>query len=237
MKLDTTGIDPKKALGALDNLANKIPDDIAKLLKKIAIALFAFFVCVAAYYGWNLGYGDTSAEGLKIAEDSKSLFIEDLEREYNRKRKNIRISDVELEISRRVDENMIRDSILSNRDLNADGKLLDTNKDPMNEGDLRSQQRDYGLPPALQSPTNPTKEWLPGRDESQDERPGGLERIEKQIEESEKTTERLESTLNRLEAIENRLPKKTNSESESNKGPDSNQPTKEKRELLRAPAN
>ncbi|NCN08349.1 MAG: hypothetical protein GW938_00755 [Leptospira sp.] len=245
MKLDPKGIDPSKALGALDSLANKIPDDIAKLLKKIAIALFAFFLMVAAYYGWTIGYGDTQAEGLKLAEDTKSMFYEDLERDYNRKRKNINLSDVDLDISRKVDEQMIRDSLRYNQ--SPESKILDSNKEPLTDSaDLNSQRKDFGVPPLMTVPDSPTREWIPGRDESEESNSPVIERIEKQIQETESATSRLEKTLDRLEAVEKKVNNNSklqnNTDFQNNLSPQNSNSTdqqndlkKERRELISAP--
>ncbi|MCG9876744.1 MAG: hypothetical protein MH321_18360 [Leptospiraceae bacterium] len=244
MKIDPKGIDPTKALGALDSLANKIPDDIARLLKRIAVALFAFFLLVAAYYGWTIGYGDTQAEGLKLAEDTKSMFYEDLERDYNRRRKNINLSDIDIDISRKVDEQMIRDSLRYNNP-SSDSRILDSNKEPLTDSsDLNSQRKDYGVPPIMNVPDSPSREWIPGKDVSEESNSPVLERIEKQIKETDSATSRLEKTLDRLEAVE----KKVNSNSNFNTNSDSNNSSttnsnfapqsnskEEKRELIRAP--
>jgi hypothetical protein len=212
MKLEPKNIDPTKALGALDNLANKIPEDIAKLLKKIAITLLGFFLIVAAYYGWTIGYSDTQQEGLKIAEDTKSIFMEDIEREYNRKRKNIHISDIEIDITKRIEEKMIQDEIhLQNRrDAN---RVIDPSEKSLNENlDLSSQRNLTGLPPALVPNSKSETEFIPGRDESNDLVPtlqpskidNSLERLEDRIQESETTTKRMEKTIERLENLEKR---------------------------------
>lgn len=212
MKLEPKNIDPSKALGALDNLANKIPEDIAKLLKKIAITLLGFFLIVAAYYGWTIGYSDTQQEGLKIAEDTKSIFMEDIEREYNRKRKNIHISDIELDITKRIEEKMIQDEIhlQNHRDVN---RVIDPSEKQLNDNlDLSSQRNLTGLPPALNPNSKNETEFIPGRDESNDLVPRvlpskeeeSLDRLEDRIQENETTTKRLEKTIERLEILEKR---------------------------------
>jgi hypothetical protein len=229
MKLDPKIIDPSKALGFLDSLVDKIPDEIAKLLKKIAIALFIFFLLIAAYYGWNLGYGDAQQDGMKLAEDTKSLFYDEIERDYNRKRKNINLSEIDLDISRKVDEAMIRDSLRFNQQNS--NTIMDSNSDPMTENaDLNSQRKESGLPPAMNVPDLPSREWLPGRDASEEKQAPVIERLEKQIQESESDTSRLEKTLDKLESLEK---KSSNQDIDSTN--EKRKENSEKRELIRAP--
>lgn len=197
MKFDPKDIDPGKTLHSLDGLANKIPEDIAKLLKKIAVSLFGFFLLVAIYYGWTLGYSDSPQEGLKLAEDTKSIFREEIEKEYNRKRKNIRISEVELELSRKVEERMIREDILR-RDSYQPQLLSPKNESDSFDADLRGQKKIDILPPALRPEESTPRETLPGMDESATSI-RNLDRLEEKIMESEKATERLEKAVERLE--------------------------------------
>ncbi|MCC5815654.1 MAG: hypothetical protein JJT78_12935 [Leptospira sp.] len=215
MKFNTPKIDPKKALGSLDGLANKVPDDIAKLIKKIAISLFVFFLIIAAYYGWTAGYGDNSTEGLKLAEDTKSLFKADIEKEYNRKRKNIRLSDVELDISRRVDERMIRDEVSRSNENSGNRIIAPNDKLLTDDSTLYEQRSDSSLPSVLTPKQENLTETIPGRDESSDTTAGQkvldredklkrLDDLEKAIEKSGDTTRRLEKTLDKLENLEKR---------------------------------
>lgn len=224
MKFETPKIDPKKALGSLDGLANKIPEDVANLLKKIAVVLFVFFALIAAYYGWTLGYGGSAPEGLKLAEDTKSIFKEDIEREYNRKRKNIRLSDIELDITERAEERMLREDLRRKEGNQPPNRLLDPDSQlPEDREDLYRQRRTDSLPGVLSpqdrmelergssnSSPSPSQESIPGRDESEnknldrEDKLKRLENLEKELESSENATRRLEKTIERLERLEKR---------------------------------
>nr|WP_275067306.1 hypothetical protein [Leptospira bandrabouensis] len=82
-------------MGAVDGLVDKIPPQIQDLLKKIAISLFAFFLIMAIYVGWTNGWESAKPQGLQLAQDTRSLFLTEIERDYNRKRKDVRMSDPE----------------------------------------------------------------------------------------------------------------------------------------------
>ncbi len=201
MKLKTPDIDPRKALGNLDALANKVPEDIAKLLRKIAVALFVFFLIIAAYYGWTLGYGENNTEGLKIVEDQKSMFREDIEREYNRKRKNIRLSDIELDITHRAEERMLREEIArrSRRD-GSEAKILSPSDKPLeDESSLYEQKQEFPFP---LSPDERMTEILPGKDESNSQVLKRVDSLEREMEKEEERAQRLEKMIERLEKAE-----------------------------------
>lgn len=87
-----------KILGILDGIVEKIPDPIASILKKIAIVILIVLLLYSAFRGWQKGSGLAEPEGQKIAEDTRSLFYEDLEKAYNRKKKNIQFSEMNEEV-------------------------------------------------------------------------------------------------------------------------------------------
>lgn len=89
--MDFKKIKPNDILGYLDELVAKIPESISTLLTKIMIAILVLSLCYAGYWGYKQGQGSATQEGQELAKDTKSLFLEDIEREYNRKRKNIRM--------------------------------------------------------------------------------------------------------------------------------------------------
>jgi hypothetical protein len=86
-------LDTKKVMGAVDGLVDKIPPQVAALLKKIAISLLVFFILMGIYTGWSKGWESATPEGLQLASDTRSLFATDIEREYNRSRKDVKMSD------------------------------------------------------------------------------------------------------------------------------------------------
>ncbi len=89
--MDFKKIKPNDVLGFLDELVAKIPESISSLLTKIMVGILVLAIIYAMYYGYVRGYGSATQEGQELAKDTKSLFQEDIEREYNRKRKNIRM--------------------------------------------------------------------------------------------------------------------------------------------------
>lgn len=93
--MDFKKIKPNDILGFLDDLVAKIPESISSLLTKLMVGILGLAVIYAAYYGYNRGYGSATQEGQELAKDTKSLFLEDIEREYNRKRKNVRMPSTE----------------------------------------------------------------------------------------------------------------------------------------------
>lgn len=92
--MDIKKIDPRGVLRFLDELANKVPEKIAKIIKNVLIAILAVVLIASAYYGWTIGKENAPEEGQSLADDTKALFIEDIQREYNRKRRDIRMPDL-----------------------------------------------------------------------------------------------------------------------------------------------
>ena len=89
--MDFKKIKPNDILGYLDDLVAKIPESISSLLTKVMVGILVIAILYAMYYGYVRGYGSAKQEGQELAKDTKSLFQEDIEREYNRRRKNIRM--------------------------------------------------------------------------------------------------------------------------------------------------
>ncbi|MCB1191720.1 MAG: hypothetical protein H7A23_17415 [Leptospiraceae bacterium] len=83
----------KKILSFFDELAERIPENITSILKKIAIGILGILAVIAIYYGIGIGRSLAQQEGQELAKDTKMLFREEIEREYNRKRKDIRMPD------------------------------------------------------------------------------------------------------------------------------------------------
>lgn len=95
INIPKVNVDTQKMMGAVDGLVDKIPPQVQDLLKKIAIALFLFFLIMAIYIGWSHGWENAKPQGQQLAQDTRSLFITEIERDYNRKRKDVRMSDPE----------------------------------------------------------------------------------------------------------------------------------------------
>ncbi len=91
--MDLKKVNPSDILGFLDNLISKIPDNIQRIIRNVFIGIcliFAFYVIYKAVgYGWGLA----KQEGHELARDTKSIFLEEIEREQNRKRKSIKMPE------------------------------------------------------------------------------------------------------------------------------------------------
>ncbi|MDF3818962.1 hypothetical protein P3G55_03565 [Leptospira sp. 96542] len=88
-------VDTKKMMGAATGLVDKIPPQIQDLIRKIVISLFFFFLIMAIYIGWSKGWENAKPQGMQLAQDTRSLFMMEIEKDYNRKRKDVRMSDPE----------------------------------------------------------------------------------------------------------------------------------------------
>jgi len=95
INIPKVNVDTKKMLGAVDSLVDKIPPQIQSLLRKIAIGLFIFFLIMAIYTGWSKGWEGAKPQGLQLAQDTRSLFLMEVERDYNRKRKDVQMTNPE----------------------------------------------------------------------------------------------------------------------------------------------
>ncbi|TGL13660.1 LIC_11485 family protein [Leptospira meyeri] len=95
INIPKVNVDTQKMMGAVDGLVDKIPSQVQDLLKKIAISLFVFFLIMAIYVGWTNGWENAKPQGMQLAQDTRSLFLMEIERDYNRKRKDVRMSDPE----------------------------------------------------------------------------------------------------------------------------------------------
>lgn len=83
----------KKILSFFDELAERIPESITSILKKVALGILGILAIIAIYYGIGIGKELAQQEGQELAKDTKTLFREEIEREYNRKRRDIRMPD------------------------------------------------------------------------------------------------------------------------------------------------
>ncbi|MDX1957323.1 MAG: hypothetical protein SFU98_02055 [Leptospiraceae bacterium] len=84
---------PGDILAFLDNLVDKIPDRISKPLTKLVIVLFVIGLLYTAYIWAKKGYAMAPQQGQELGKDTKTLFLEEIERTYNRKRTNVRMPD------------------------------------------------------------------------------------------------------------------------------------------------
>jgi len=83
-------IKPGDIFGKINDLAERIPDNIAKTLKMVGISIFVIGCLISIFNGYQEGFANAKEEGMELAKDTKALFLEDIERTYNRKRKDVR---------------------------------------------------------------------------------------------------------------------------------------------------
>lgn len=90
MDIKKINIKPGDISGKINDLVDKIPESVSSLLKKIGIALFVIGCLGAIFNGYKEGFSSAKEEGMELARDTKTLFLEEIERNYNRKRKDVR---------------------------------------------------------------------------------------------------------------------------------------------------
>jgi hypothetical protein len=88
--LKKINIKPGDVFSKINDLAENIPEGIAKTLKTIGILLFVIGCGISIFNGYQEGFSSAKEEGMELAKDTKTLFLEDIERNYNRKRKDVR---------------------------------------------------------------------------------------------------------------------------------------------------
>ncbi|GBF50775.1 hypothetical protein LPTSP4_23020 [Leptospira ryugenii] len=152
INLPKVNVDPKKVLGAADGLVGKIPPQVAALLRKIAIALLIFFLLMAIYTGWTRGWENATPQGLQLASDTRSLFAMELEKEYNRSRKDVRMTDPE-EIEYEHNKKMQFEFISERESINPTKTPIPEEDDFLGkERDFRNRKNESTTPP-LASPS------------------------------------------------------------------------------------
>lgn len=156
MKFSLPSLNLVKLIQWVDEQINKIPDEMATIGKRIALGILLFLLVVAAYYGWNLGMERATPAGLEIGKDTKSLFMEEVEGEYNRKRKNIQMGDLEISNSEELKMDYEK---YSNTTKGSDSRLFQSSNDLL-EGDRENlYKKNKPNPPLL--PTEGYEGYIP----------------------------------------------------------------------------
>lgn len=171
--MDLKKIDIRTVFSFLDDLARKVPPIVSSILTKVVIVIFVGMVVYAASYGWQIGSGYAEQQGLELAKSTRMLFSEEIERDYNRKRKNIKMPSAEsllgdslyntkktYEFSGRVSEEKPDSKILEE-----DKKIIET------EQSIRSLKTTTKTPPLIQDESN-----YKNFEKSSDDLPGTSER-------------------------------------------------------------
>ncbi|TGN10589.1 LIC_11485 family protein [Leptospira ilyithenensis] len=148
INIPKVNVDTKKMFGAVDSLVDKIPPQIQSLLRKIAIGLFIFFLIMAIYTGWTKGWEGAKPQGLQLAQDTRSLFLMEVERDYNRKRKDVQMTDPE-DLSYESNRKMQFDFISEREGTNPTQRTYPEESDFLGkEYDFRNRKaEDTSLPP------------------------------------------------------------------------------------------
>ncbi len=86
----------QSGMSSIDNLSRNLPPQVQKTLLYTGISLAVLGVSLAILVGVQRGKEGAAFEDQAKELDRKALFLEDIERNYNRKRKSIRYSDPDL---------------------------------------------------------------------------------------------------------------------------------------------
>lgn len=216
-------IDPKAAFAFLNGLANKVPDEIANLIKKILLIILIILALGAGVYGWQEGTAKAIPLGMSIGTDARSLFMETMEREYNRKRRDIQVPELYSEergSSPSMEyESFLKDNgnspkvYLERQDLMEDGIGLRNarKKDPY-PMILQTEYSDRYMPepefaPSLPPVSSPVESYELQRKPSEEEKslPESTREIPKPESKPTNAPSRLEKLVDRLERIEKKL--------------------------------
>ncbi len=149
--MNLKNIDPRNILSFLDELANKVPEKIASIITKVLIAILGVILIAAAYYGWNIGKEIAPEEGQSLADDTKSLFYEDIQREYNRKRRDVRMPDLNSALSESKYQNSMEYEYSTKNPPGSPKEVLGEDKANLeNERNLRQIKRNFNSPPVIE---------------------------------------------------------------------------------------
>lgn len=225
----------RKYLDFLDELVSKIPETIANLLKAVFFIIIAIGAVYGIYIGWSYGKKSASQVGQDLAKDTRTLFKEEIEKEYNRKRKNIRMPDMSelLNDSQYREEN--RYEYFQNKEtpgVNAD--LIESDRKLLESKSLRTiKQKDSGAPlydiEDKEVESNPISDsnYLPGEEKPKPAISEDLIDGEMTIREKDKKPQVLERTR-KIDFIDKPDTKKGKTEAPSEESP---KPAEKKPEL------
>lgn len=81
---------------SVDGILGGLPPQTVKMIGKAALALAALIALALGWFSFQKGLEMAGEEDRAKVLDRKALFLEDIEREYNRKRKDVHWSDPSL---------------------------------------------------------------------------------------------------------------------------------------------
>ncbi|EMI71914.1 hypothetical protein MAL08_11385 [Leptospira noguchii] len=126
----------QSGFSSIDNLSRNLPPQVQKTLLYTGISLAVLGIALAALIGIQRGKEGAAFDDQAKELDRKTLFLEDLERNYNRKRRSIRYSDPDLSFTGESSSNLEIDRY--EREKPKDRLLPELNnpegKDPLRDG-------------------------------------------------------------------------------------------------------
>ncbi|EMG23020.1 hypothetical protein LEP1GSC037_4345 [Leptospira interrogans str. 2006001854] len=96
----------QSGFSSIDNLSRNLPPQVQKTLLYTGVSLAALGIALAALIGIQRGKEGAAFDDQAKELDRKTLFLEDLERDYNRRRRSIRYSDPDLSFTRESSSNL-----------------------------------------------------------------------------------------------------------------------------------
>lgn len=149
INIPKVNVDTKKMMGAVDGLVDKIPPQVQDLLRKIAITLLLFFIVMGVYIGWSKGWENAKPQGLQLAGDARSMFITEIERDYNRKRKDVKMSNPE-DLTYESNRRMQFDFVSERESVGVRREMIPEERDFLGkEYDFRNRKTDDVMTPPL----------------------------------------------------------------------------------------
>ncbi|TGK25841.1 hypothetical protein EHQ05_13265 [Leptospira yasudae] len=125
----------QSGFSSIDSLSRNLPPQVQKTLLYTGISLAVLGVSLAVLVGIQRGKEGAAFDDQAKELDRKALFLEDIERNYNRKRRSIHYSDPDLSIT---GESSSLEIDRYERDKPKSGLLPESNspegKDPLREG-------------------------------------------------------------------------------------------------------
>lgn len=125
----------QSGFSSIDSVSRNLPPQVQKTFLYTGISLAVLGVSLAALIGIQRGKEGAAFDDQAKELDRKALFLEDIERNYNRKRKSIRYGDPNLSLT---EESSQLEIDRYEREKPKDGLLQESNipegKDPLRDG-------------------------------------------------------------------------------------------------------
>ncbi|TGK37421.1 hypothetical protein EHQ12_06755 [Leptospira gomenensis] len=164
----------QSGMSSIDQLSRNLPPQVQKTLLYTGVSLAVLGVSLAVLIGIQRGKEGAAFDDQAKELDRKALFLEDIERNYNRKRRSIRYSDPELSGFRSENSSSLEiDRYERERQKN---ELLPETNSPEGKDSLREGRREGVGTPKLptESDALPTEDREKKPDLHRGEDPGVL---------------------------------------------------------------